>query len=178
MPATRSNRRTGRAAGILTLIVLFGCGGGGERPAADTAGSAGAVAAAPAAPAAAGGGEALYQRCVTCHQPNGEGMAGNFPPLAGSEYATASNVAVPIRIVLHGMQGPVTVKGVEYNGVMPAYGTGQEMSDDEVASVLTYVRQSWGNSASAVTAAQVAAERAASRSAAGPVTAQELRPLL
>ena len=137
------------------------------------------MAAAPeGAAAGAGAGAELYQRCVTCHQANGEGLPGAFPPLAGSEWATAANPAVPIRIVLHGMQGPVTVKGAEYNGLMPAYGTGIEMTDEEVAAVLTYVRQSWGNSASAVTAQQVAAERAAPRSATGPTTAEELRSLM
>ena len=109
---------------------------------------------------------------------DGEGLPGAFPPLAGSEWVTAANPAVPIRTVLHGMQGPVTVKGTEYNGLMPAYGTGIEMSDEEVAAVLTYVRQSWGNDASAITAEQVAAERAAPRSASGPVTAEELRSLM
>jgi mono/diheme cytochrome c family protein len=76
------------------------------------------------------------------------------------------------------MQGPVTVKGTRYDGLMPAYGTGVEMSDDEVAAVLTYVRQSWGNAASAVTPQDVARERAAARAATGPVTAEELRPLM
>jgi mono/diheme cytochrome c family protein len=105
-------------------------------------------------------------------------MPGAFPPLVGSEYATAANVAVPIRIVLHGLQGPITVKGVQYNSVMPAYGTGIVMSDEEVAAVLTYVRRSWGNSASAVTPADVAKERSAARSRTGPMTAEELRSLL
>jgi mono/diheme cytochrome c family protein len=115
---------------------------------------------------------------VTCHQADGQGLAGTFPPLAGSEYATAANPAVPIRIVLRGMQGPVTVKGVQYNGVMAPFGTGVELSDEQVAAVLTYVRTSWGNAASPITAQQVAAERPAARAAGGAVTAEELRPLL
>ena len=61
---------------------------------------------------------------------------------------------------------------------MPQYGTGIQMSDQEVATVLTYVRQSWGNSASPVTPEQVAAERAAPRAASGPVTAEELEALM
>ncbi|MGK2962141.1 MAG: c-type cytochrome, partial [Gemmatimonadaceae bacterium] len=115
--------------------------------------------------------------CVSCHQANGEGLPGSFPPLAGSEYAAAANTSVPINIVIRGMQGPLTVKGAQYNGLMPPYGLGIEMSDDEVAAVLTHVRSSWGNNASAITAQEVAAVRA---QAAGkpPVTAEEVAPLL
>lgn len=173
MAPARPTRCARSATGLLILALLGGCGGGGEQPAADTATTAGT-----GTVAAATSGEALYQRCVTCHQMNGEGLTGNFPPLAGSEYVTASNVAVPIRIVLHGMQGPLTVKGTEYNGIMPAYGTGVEMSDEEVAAVLTYVRQAWGNNAGAITAAQVAEVRAAARPASGPMTAEELRTMM
>jgi mono/diheme cytochrome c family protein len=118
------------------------------------------------------------QICVTCHQANGEGVAGTFPPLAGSEFATASNAAVPIRIVLRGIQGPVTVKGAQFNGVMAPFGTGVELSNEQVAAVLTYVRSSWGNSASAVTPQQVASERPAARAAGGAVTAEELKRLM
>lgn len=154
--------------------MMAACGGGEQRPSADTA-TPQAVAAAPGAQAT---GEQLYQRCVTCHQANGEGTPGTFPPLAGSEFANAANPAVPIRIVLRGMQGPVTVKGTQYAGVMPPYGTGVEMSDAEVAAVLTYVRQSWGNNASAVTPEQVAQERAAAGAGASAVTAEELKSLM
>lgn len=178
VPEFRASIRWSWAIALPSFAVLTACGGGDRQaPATDTATAAtsGPVAAAPAGEAS---GEAQFQRCVTCHQPNGEGMAGAFPPLAGSEFATATNVAVPIRIVLHGMQGPVTVKGTEYNGVMPAYGTGVEMTDAEVAAVLTYVRQAWGNNASAVTPQQVATERAAARPTTGPVSADELRPLM
>jgi mono/diheme cytochrome c family protein len=108
----------------------------------------------------------------------GQGVPGTFPPLAGSEWATAANAALPIRVVLHGLQGPITVKGQKVNGTMPAFGTGQPMNDADVAAVLTYVRSSWGNRAGAVTAADVAKERAATASHAAPFTAAELTPLL
>ena len=174
-------------AGVL-IATMAGCGGE-PRPAADTSTTAAAPptpAATPATtpattatPVAASGasGEQLYVRCVACHQANGQGMAPAFPPLAGSEYATHTNPAVPIRIVLHGLQGPITVKGTQYNGVMPPYGTGVEMSDQDVAAVLTHVRQSFGNGASAITPQQVATERAAKRSSTGPATAAELNGL-
>ncbi|HUF65887.1 MAG TPA: cytochrome c [Gemmatimonadaceae bacterium] len=173
-----SHGRAGRWVMSFPATALFpallACGGADRQPAdAEPAGTAAAGA------AAAGSGEQLYQqRCVSCHQANGQGLAGAFPPLVGSEYALAANKAVPIRVVLHGMQGPVTVKGVQYNGVMPPGGAGIAMSDEETAAVLTYVRSAWGNSASAVTPQEVAAERAAPRSATGPTTAEELAPLL
>lgn len=105
-------------------------------------------------------------------------MPGTFPPVALSEWAAAANVALPIRVVLHGLQGPITVKGQKFNGTMPAFGTGQPMNDAEVAAVLTYVRSSWGNKASAVSAEDVAKERAATASHTAPWTAAELTTLL
>lgn len=75
------------------------------------------------------------------------------------------------------MQGPVTVKNQRFNSAMPAFGTGQPMSDAEVAAVLTYVRSAWGNKASAVTAADVAKERAATASRSTPWTAGDLAAL-
>lgn len=169
--------------GIILVGALLACGGGEKQQAAqDTTAAPATVATAPAAGAGATAGqtagEQVYQRCVTCHQADGQGLPGAFPPLAGSEFATAANPAVPIRILLHGLQGPVTVKGQQFNSVMPAYGTGVEMSDQEIADVLTYVRQSWGNSASAVTPQDVAKERAAPRKATGPVTAEELQAMM
>jgi mono/diheme cytochrome c family protein len=123
-------------------------------------------------------GQQIYQRCATCHQATGLGIPGAFPPLAGSEWATAENAALPIRIVLRGLQGPVTVKGQRFNSAMPAYGTGQPLSDADVAAVLTYVRSAWGNRASAVTPAQVAGERTATAARTTPWTAADLTPLL
>jgi mono/diheme cytochrome c family protein len=122
-------------------------------------------------------GAALYQRCATCHQANGAGIPGAFPPLAGSEWVTG-NAEVPIRIVLKGLQGAITVKGQPYNSVMMAYGTGQEMSDAEVAAVVSYVRANFGNKAPAVTAAQVAAVRKATAKQTTPWNAADLQPLL
>jgi mono/diheme cytochrome c family protein len=99
--------------------------------------------------------------CVTCHQPNGQGVPGVFPPLAGSEWAQGSADRV-IRIVLFGLQGPVHVRGADFGAaVMPAFGpTGTfGWSDEKIADVLTYVRQEWGNKAAPITPEQVAAIR-------------------
>lgn len=157
---------------LALLALVSACAGEDpRRSAADTSASTTIVAAGQSA------GQDLYQRCVSCHQANGEGLPGSFPPLAGSEYVTAANTSVPIQIVIRGIQGTLTVKGVEYNGVMPPYGLGIEMSDDEVAAVLTHVRSSWGNNAPAITPQEVAAVRA--QAAGKPaVTAEELAPLL
>ena len=134
------------------------------------------VASAVASRAEAQDGKALYARCTACHQENGKGIANAFPPLAGSSWVTGP-ASRPIAIVLHGLQGPLKVGTATYNGVMIAYGTGQPMTDAEVAAVVTYIRTSWGNKASAVTAAQVAQVRAATKARKGAFTEAELLKL-
>jgi len=101
------------------------------------------------------------QVCVTCHLPTGVGQPGVYPPLAGSEWVNGSEERV-IRIVLYGLQGPVKVKGTEYNATkMPVIGkvsgSPYNWSDEKIAAVLTYVRASFGNNSPAITAEQVAA---------------------
>ncbi len=87
-------------------------------------------------------GEALFTgTCSTCHQGNGQGLEGVFPPLAGSDYIKADPQRVP-HIMLHGLTGKVTVNGKEYNSVMPPM---LQLTDDEVANIATYVLNSWGN---------------------------------
>ncbi len=99
--------------------------------------------------------------CVTCHQASGQGVPGTYPPLAGSEWVNGPDERV-ISIVLYGLQGTVHVTSKSFNAaVMPSFGpSGFNWSDEKIADVLTYVRQEWGNKASAVTADQVAAVRA------------------
>ncbi len=98
-------------------------------------------------------GKALFAgTCSTCHQPEGQGMPGVFPPLAGSDYIKADPKAVA-RVILHGLQGPVTVNGTEYNSVMPPM---SQLTDDEVANISTYVLNSWGNPGGRVTKAEAA----------------------
>jgi mono/diheme cytochrome c family protein len=93
------------------------------------------------------------------------------PLPAGSEYVLGEEERV-VRIVLRGLSGPVTVKGQTFNGVMPAWA--DQLSDAEIAAVLTYVRSSWGNRAEAITAEKVARERAATTGRTAPWTAGEL----
>ena len=99
--------------------------------------------------------------CATCHQATGVGVAGVYPPLAGSEWVNGSDERV-IRIVLYGLKGPLTVKGATYNAAaMPVFGkvsgSGYNWGDDKIAAVLTYVRASFGNTGTAITPEQVAA---------------------
>src|SRR3989475_5184473 len=95
--------------------------------------------------------------CQTCHQANGLGVAGQYPPLAGSEFTTGGSRR-PAMIVLKGLQGPVTVKGQKFGtAVMQPWD--KTLTDQKIADVLTYERSEWGNSASAVTGEQIAALR-------------------
>src|SRR5881628_1828854 len=95
--------------------------------------------------------------CQTCHQANGLGVAGQYPPLAGSEFTTGGSRR-PGMIVLKGLQGPVTVKGQKFgSAVMQPWD--KTLTDQKIADVLTYERSEWGNSASPVTAEQIAALR-------------------
>jgi len=139
-------------AGLLTTgaaLLLSACGPGKEVTATDSA------VAAPAPPAAATGaelaaGQAVFQRvCAACHQLNGLGVPGVFPPLAGSPLLAEADPGRLIRIVLHGLQGPIEVHGQTYNSVMPPQGP--LLQDREIAHALTYVRATWGNNAPPVT---------------------------
>ncbi len=101
-------------------------------------------------------GEAVYlANCAACHQPTGEGLAGAFPPLAGSDFLKGDRKAV-MSAALFGLSGPVTVNGVEYNGVMPSMG---HLPDEDLAAALTYVFNAWGNDGTAVSVEEVAALR-------------------
>ncbi len=100
-------------------------------------------------------GQTIYtQVCQACHQADGNGIPGAFPPLAESDWING-NVNQTIAAVVKGLQGQITVNGETYNGVMPA----QNLSDEEVANVLTYVYNNWGNDGSLVTPSQVASVR-------------------
>lgn len=101
-------------------------------------------------------GQKLYaMHCTACHQANGQGLKGAFPPLAGSDYL-AQGAAVAVNAVINGLAGPITVNGVEYNSVMPAL---SYLSDSDVADVVTFVMNSWDNPGAEATAAEVAAAR-------------------
>ena len=105
-------------------------------------------------------GEARFTgTCSVCHQANGAGLPGVFPPLAHSDFLMADKQRA-INIVLNGLSGKVTVNGNEFNSVMPPM---SQLNDDELANILTFVRNSWGNGGEAVSAEEVKAVRANTR---------------
>jgi mono/diheme cytochrome c family protein len=114
--------------------------------------------------------------CAKCHQMDGLGVAGQYPPLAQSEWVLAEGPARMIRIVLDAVQGPIKVKGVEYNNVMTPWR--DTLTDTQIAAVITYVRtqKDWGHNASAVAPEAVTAirKKTKDRPAIGPWTVPEL----
>lgn len=117
-------------------------------------------------------GRRIYHNCVTCHQEQGEGVEGVFPPLAGSEIVAGSPEQLAA-ILLHGLHGPLRVKGVVYDGEMPEWGS--KLKDEQIAAVMTYIRASFGNSAPPVDADLVKQVREATASRNRPWTEAELR---
>lgn len=117
-------------------------------------------------------GESVYNNtCAACHQASGQGVPGSFPPLAGSNWVQgrADNV---IAIVSQGLKGPITVKGDTYDGSMPAFAN--QLSDAEIAAVISFVRSQWGNDAPGVNTKSVKNIRA-EHEGHGQWSADELR---
>jgi len=103
-------------------------------------------------------GEKVYkQYCFACHQMDGNGVPGTFPPLSETEWVNGDKERL-IKLVLNGLQGEIEVKGETYNSVMTPHNF---LSDEEIAGVLTYVRSNFGNNSSAVTVEEVQTVRVA-----------------
>jgi mono/diheme cytochrome c family protein len=116
-------------------------------------------------------GAAVYARtCIACHQPTGLGLPPVFPPLANAPIVVG-NPELPVKFILQGLMGPITVNGMAYNSMMPPVAG---VSDADIADVLTYVRQSFGNQGNPVTAEQVKAIRDANAARTAPWTTAEL----
>ena len=121
-------------------------------------------------------GKRVYSAsCSPCHQPTGLGTPGMFPPLAGSEWVTTEGHGRLIRIVLNGLAGPITVSGQQYNNVMVPWR--DTLTDEQIAAVLSYVRNEWGNKGSFVTPEEVKKVRAETQDKSGNWTAEELKAL-
>ena len=102
------------------------------------------------------GAKVYRNQCAQCHQADGNGVLGVYPPLVASNWVTGHPQVVS-RILINGLNGPILVKGSNYNGNMPAFGSsGLALSDKDIAGVITYIRQESGNSASEVTEATIA----------------------
>lgn len=98
-------------------------------------------------------GQGIYDtNCVTCHMANGEGITGAFPPLAKSDYLMADTER-SIKTILEGANGAMKVNGTTYYGAMVAYNT---LTDQDIADVLNYIRNSWGNEGDVIEAKAVA----------------------
>lgn len=110
----------------------------------------------PAASASIKRGQQVYSTtCIVCHQKNGGGVPNLNPPLVKTSYVLGEKSQL-IQIVLKGLNQPIDVQGQTYNNVMPSFA---QLTDQQIADVLTYVRNNFGNKASAVTPALVKAER-------------------
>ena len=117
-------------------------------------------------------GATVYaQQCSACHQLNGLGLPGAFPPLAGSEWVQG-DAQLPIKVVLKGLSGEVTVKGQAFNSMMPGLGS---LNDAQIAAAITYIRSSWDNGADAVSEDDVSVVRSEVESQAGAWTAADLK---
>jgi len=117
----------------------------------DTAVHTAEVAAAGAGELMAKGESVYLGNCAACHQPTGVGLAGAFPPLADSDFLQGNRNEV-LAAALFGLEGPITVNGVEYNGVMPSLG---HLTDEDLAAAISYVFGSWGNNLAAVSVEEV-----------------------
>ena len=147
-------------AGVTLLVVLAGAGYilfsepfgmpglGDRRTVADLRPATGAT-------GAVDGKQVFTANCVACHQAGGTGVPGVFPPLDGSEWVQG-DPRVLANILLHGVEGELSVKGTTYKGAMPGFG---RLGDAELAAVANYLRGSWSNQGAPVDAALFAAER-------------------
>ena len=120
------------------------------------------------------GAQIFSMTCSACHQANGAGLPNQYPPLGPSDFVTGNEQRL-IHIVLRGLTGEVEVEGEMFKGEMP--GWAPALSDAQVASVLTYIRKSFGNAAPPVTVAHVAAIRSATALRKKPYTAAEIARL-
>ncbi len=119
-------------------------------------------------------GALVYQGvCGLCHQPTGYGIPNVAPPLAGSEWAMGEPERM-IRIALHGLYGEIEVNHQKWNLAMPGQGTNPALDDAKLADVLSFVRNAWGNEASVIDSAQVAAVREQTKTRKMPWTADTL----
>ena len=145
------NQRILPAVACIALLAA-GCSSGSKSSSGAAASASPSSSTVPAI--AADGAKVFNDNCSSCHGAHGQGMAGAFPPLAINP-VVLGNAKNVIHIVKYGLQGKIAVLGHPFNGVMPAWKS--QLSDAELAAVISYVRASWGNTASPVSEADIAA---------------------
>ena len=134
---------------IIVIMILVSCGGENTNSNSQTT----KAAATDNSPYV--GGKSIYQKtCLTCHQADGKGMEGAYPPLAGSDYLLKDKFRA-IRQVIKGSMNKITVNGTDYQGVM----TPQSLNDSDIAQVLNYVYHSFGNNGFTVSCTDVKSVR-------------------
>jgi mono/diheme cytochrome c family protein len=139
-----------RIAFLFAALLAAGCAQGSHATSA-----ASASAAAARNPASASDGGAIYlANCASCHQTNGDGVPGAFPPLAANPTVNGNPAAV-IAIVKNGLDGRIVVNAKAYSGIMPRWKG--LLSDEQIAAVITYIRSSWKNDAPGVSISEVEA---------------------
>jgi mono/diheme cytochrome c family protein len=118
-------------------------------------------------------GKRIYNNCISCHQASGEGVVGQYPPLNQSRWVLGDD-RILAKILLNGLNGPIEVRGATYNAQMPAW---KQLSDRDIAAVLTYIRSAWDNDAPAVAEETLASVRAETVGKSVAYSAAELESL-
>jgi len=119
-------------------------------------------------------GKLVYDAlCLNCHQPEGKGLPGIYPSIVGSDWLKGDPARI-IKVLLHGLSGPIRVNGEEFKQLAPLPMPPMGLDDQQMADVLSYVRASFGNKAPGVTPAQVKAVRDATAGRSGFWTQHEL----
>lgn len=142
---------------VLCILLLVSCSGGNQNTQEQTTDNPPSKQQQkPAAATETSQGKNVYVKyCLVCHQSNGKGVPGLYPPINETDWVNGDKQRL-ITLVLNGQEGPIEVKGETYNNVMPAQNF---LSNQEVAAVLTYIRSDFGNDASAITEEEVAQVR-------------------
>jgi len=139
------------AAALAAMLLLAACAKSASDESANNAGAS----AEANNPASASDGAVIYDaNCSSCHQSDGRGISGAFPPLAGNPVVTGNPTAV-IAIVKNGLDGRVEVNGQAYSGIMPRWKG--VLTDEQIAAAISYIRSSWHNRAPGVSVSQVEA---------------------
>lgn len=123
------------------------------------------------------GKRVFTQNCIVCHQTTGLGIPGQFPPLVDSEWVLGGDWHGDnhlVKILLKGLQGPVQIKGATFNNAMPPWA---QLTDEQIAGVLTYIRSEWGNAAPPITMDYVKKIREATAARTEPWTQKDLQAI-